>query len=115
MFSQAGGWERYTPLGYAAIYNQFEVVNFLLSRVPRLNIDKGDKFGRSPLIMACRNGNTRIVSLLLAYGADIEGQDTSANTALHHAAAYGWDECVRILIENGAELDPESSWKTTPV
>jgi ankyrin repeat protein len=62
--------------------------------VNKLNINKGDKYNRTPLIMACRNGHTNIAALLIKHNANIEACDTSGNTALHHAAAYGWLECV---------------------
>jgi ankyrin repeat protein len=56
-FTMAGGWDKYTPLIYAATYGQFEVVKFILEKVPRININKGDKYNRTPLIMASRNGH----------------------------------------------------------
>lgn len=93
-FSMAGGWDKYTPLVYAATYGNFEVVKYFLEHVTRLNVNKGDKYKRTPLIMAVRNGNLQIAALLIKHNADLDLPDTSGNTPLHHAAAYGWLECV---------------------
>ena len=49
-----------------------------------------DKFRRSPLILAVKNGNLKIVSLLLKNGADFNQPDSSKNFPLHYAAAYGF-------------------------
>lgn len=57
------GLSRMPPLSYAAAYGHYELCEFLLEKKGR-TLGK-DKFKRSPLIMACRNGHTRIASLLL--------------------------------------------------
>ena len=114
-FSMAGGWDKYTPLIYACTYGQFEVVEYMLNNVPRLNLNKGDKYKRTPLIMAVRNGNVDVAALLIKHNADIDLPDSSGNTALHHAAAYGWLECVEVLLRYGANPCPENAWKYTPL
>lgn len=111
----AGGWDKYTPLIYAATYGNFDVVQYLLNNVPRININKGDKYARTPLIMACRNGHLKIAALLIKHYADIDLGDSSGNTPLHHAAAYGWIENVMLLIKAGANPSPENAWKSTPI
>jgi ankyrin repeat protein len=93
-FSQLGGYDKYTPLIYACAYGQFEVVKLILEKVPRLNINKGDKYKRTPLIMAVRNGHADIAALLIKHNAQLDLPDSSGNTPLHHASAYGWFECV---------------------
>ena len=65
--------------------------------------------------MACRNGYAKIAALLLKHHANSDLADTSGNTALHYAAAYGWLECVHILTHYGANPSPENAWKTTPI
>lgn len=71
-FSQLGGWDKYTSLIYAATYGNYEAVNYLIENVPRININKGDKYQRSPLLMACRNGHTRIAALLIKHNAKLD-------------------------------------------
>jgi ankyrin repeat protein len=65
--------------------------------------------------MACRNGHAEIAALLIKHNADADMADTSGNTPLHHAAAYGWLECVQTLIQYGANQSQENAWKSTPI
>lgn len=57
------GPERMTPLMYASAHGQYELAEFLLDCKAR-TLSK-DKYKRTPLIMAVRNGHTRLASLLL--------------------------------------------------
>ena len=65
--------------------------------------------------MASRNGHAKIVALLIKHNANLNTPDSSGNTALHHAAAYGWIECALMLIQYGADPSAENAWKTTPI
>jgi ankyrin repeat domain-containing protein 17 len=65
--------------------------------------------------MACRNGHLKVAALLIKHNANLNAEDSSGNTALHYASAYGWIECVSLLIQAGADPTPENSWKTTPI
>lgn len=40
--------------------------------------------------------------------------DTSGNTPLHYAAAYGWASIVDYLLQNGAELNVKNLWNSSP-
>ena len=57
------GKERFTPLCFAAAYGHHELTQTLLALKARV-LGK-DKFKRTPLILAVRNGHTKIASLLL--------------------------------------------------
>lgn len=52
-----------TPLMYAAAQGMYDLAEVLLERKARV-LSK-DKYKRTALIMACRNGHTRLASLLL--------------------------------------------------
>lgn len=58
-------------------------------------------------------GHAHIVSYLLRIGANAKVFDSSSNSALHYAIAYGWYFCVRLLIEAGANVNAINSWQTT--
>ena len=57
------GLIRMTPLCWAAAYGHYELCEFLLDNKARV-LGK-DKYKRTPLILAVRNGHTKIASLLL--------------------------------------------------
>jgi len=109
----ASGFARMSPLGYAAAFNHYEICEYLINNKAR--IMHKDKFKRTPLIMAVRNGNAKIASLLLQHGALWNEPDSSGNTPLHYAAAYGWPQCAEILVKAGADVNANSSWKISPL
>jgi len=55
------------------------------------------------------------VRLLLDLGADVHGASESGETVMHGAATGGVNEVVRLLAENGAELDVKSKEGWTPL
>lgn len=59
-----------------------------------------NRYGVAPLTLACRNGNSEMVALLLKAGATPEPSDSEP--ALITASRTGSAECVRILLEAGA-------------
>jgi ankyrin repeat protein len=65
--------------------------------------------------MAVRNGHLKVAALLLQYGAEWDKADSSGNTPLHFAAAYGWIECMELLLKVGADINAENSWRLTPI
>ena len=65
--------------------------------------------------MAVRNGHVKIASLLLQHGSEWNHCDSSQNSVLHYAAAFGWKECMDLLIEHGADLNKENMWRVTPI
>ena len=65
--------------------------------------------------MAVRNGNLKIASYLLANGAEFNGADSSNNSAVHYAAAYGFSECIEVLVKAGADQNAVNTWKLTPL
>ena len=51
------------PLHFAAAQGNYELTQFLLER--KAKVLAKDKFKRTPLIMACKNGHAKVASLLL--------------------------------------------------
>lgn len=101
------------PVITAATHNQFACVEYLCDNKARINCK--DMYGRTPLIMAVKNGHTRVASLILQRGADWNQADSSLNSALHYAAAFGWIDSLELLLGAGADLNAENIWKITPI
>lgn len=57
------GKDRMSPLHWAAAAGNYELCEFLLERKAR-TLSK-DKYARTPLTIACKNGHVRVASLLL--------------------------------------------------
>lgn len=88
--------------------------------------DIADKYGRSPLDISCRIKNIIIVDALLKGGADVNGIDSSGNTALKKTAMdYIGDykisekekkstvELIDLLIKNGADVNIKDKFGRT--
>jgi uncharacterized protein len=64
-----------------------------------------DRYGVTPLYLACSNGNAAMIKLLLESGADPNTVDPTGETALMTAARVGDLESVKVLLDRGAKLD----------
>lgn len=66
--------------------------------------------GQSPLMMACQQGETKMVEKLLAYGAEINlRKKGTQETALMYASIIGHDGLVNILLDHGADAHAQNS------
>ena len=64
-------------------------------------------------MLACMNGHYPIVTLLLRKGADPNTKDSSGNTPIHYAAAYGWWHCLKLLLKAGGDPNVSNDWKVS--
>ena len=103
------GPERMTPLIMAAKYGHEECLDYLIAN--GAGLQKKDKFKRTALILAIKGGHSKIASILLRKGANCELADNSNNFPLHYACAYGWMECVQLLLSAEASVNSTNSWK----
>ncbi|KAL8622950.1 hypothetical protein ACOMHN_027071 [Nucella lapillus] len=103
-----------SPLMVAAERGCLNMVRLLVQS--GASVELLDKLKRSALTHAVINGNTNVASYLLYLGADPNRRDSSGNSLVHYAAAYGWFHCLKLLIKDaGATYDVDNDWKTTPL
>ncbi len=69
------------------------------------NAKLADRYGVTPLFLACSNGNAAMIRLLLEYGADPNMADPAGETPLMIAARVGDLESVKALLDRGATVD----------
>ena len=81
-------------------------VRALLNRHPYL-ATATDGRGDQPVHHAARNGDTDIVRLLIAHGADVNVSNDRGHTVLYCAGGHGHLDTVKLLLENGADPDAE--------
>ena len=41
--------------------------------------------------------------------------DSSKNFPLHYAAAYGWSDCLKLLLKSGANVNCQNEWGYSPL
>lgn len=102
------GW---TALMSAVDHNNAEMVNALLDADANPNMVE-DAYENTALTLAVSSGYIELITLLLAFGADPNQQDSFGWTPLMTAASYGEEEAARILLQNGAnrQLEDESGY-----
>jgi ankyrin repeat protein len=105
-----------TPLHFAAIHGDLEIVQVLLEYAVDVNAPNMNR--NTPLDYASRsdhsNGPT-VVRLLIAHGADPNTQNVDGVTPLHRASEEGKIEMIRILIEHGANVGVKDDSGRTPL
>ncbi|NWX83149.1 ANR22 protein, partial [Nothoprocta ornata] len=86
------------PICHAAYNNDFNEVQLLLEKNSNyLNVQ--DRFsGDTPLICACKQGNSRIVSYLLQRNADVNLRNKKERTCLHCAVRKRFSFLDYVLI-----------------
>ena len=83
-----------TPLILASQQGKLDVVAFLLDKEARVNDIMTD--GKTALLMACKNGHTEIVEILMKRGAD-QYVKSNGKTPRDIAISNGHTEIVKIL------------------
>eukprot|EP01133_Synstelium_polycarpum_P003444 gene3444-3911_t len=106
---------KYTPLMKAVIAGHLEAVKVLVEE-GHADIEKRDKYRRTPIMLAAKNGHLLIVSYLLHVNAVVKVFDSSHNTLLHYAAAYGWYEIAALLVNRfKVPVNDQNDYKMTPL
>jgi ankyrin repeat protein len=75
------------------------------------DVSEADRYGVTPLYVACTNGNTALVDLLLKAGADPNTAQGEGETVLMAAARTGQVEIVQRLLAAGAKVDTKETWR----
>lgn len=82
---------------------RFLIGNGYLQNEAQLN--EGFIYGFTLLDLAAMKGNTQMVALLLAAGADVNRMDELGRTPLFHACLFGREGTARLLILAGADVN----------
>jgi ankyrin repeat protein len=88
-----------------------EMADLLLERGADLGArNRHPRFGRrnTPLHAAVYSNRPPVVRRLIERGAELDAVDAPGLTPLHLAAANGWLECARILLDAGADAHVRS-------
>ena len=91
-----------TPLCKASRSGCMDCVHNLLTSGADVN---GSETDGIPLICAASACNVEVIDFLRQHGADMNLQDSNGSTALIHAAYYGYNTCVKTIVEAGADVN----------
>ena len=110
-----------TALHYACkTDNSFEVVSCLIKNEANINACTGNKV--TPLMRAAKKGNSDVVSLLIAHGANVDLKDKDGDTAFHYTACeedsldkMPMEKTILKLLTAGASCLCKNSHGLTPL
>jgi ankyrin repeat protein len=74
------------------------------------DVKAANRYGVTPLFLACQNANPAIIERLLKAGADPNSVSTEGETALMTVARTGVVEAAKVLLEHGAKVDAREEW-----
>ena len=92
-----------TALHWAAHHDDLETAKLLIAS--RADVKAANRYGVTPLSLACTNGNEAMVALLLDAGADPNAGLRGDETPLMTAARTGKPGPVRALLARGADVN----------
>ena len=92
-----------TAMHWAAYHDQPDVANELLAA--GASAARENRYGVTPLALACTNGNAELVRMLLAAGADANASLRGGETALMTASRAGRVGAVQALLDAGAKVE----------
>ncbi|XP_026785883.3 transient receptor potential cation channel, subfamily N, member 1 [Pangasianodon hypophthalmus] len=108
-----------TPIHYCARVGNVAVLQEMVNNVPsnclQTAINKQDKTGRSPLMLAAERGHMAVVKLLLQSNARVDVFDEEGKSALHLAAEQGREDIADILLSYKAFVNAKTKLGLTPL
>lgn len=109
-----------TPLYYAALFNNNDVVALLVAHHADPNTrasspDRGSQVPQTPLQIAASMGNLHIASMLLTAGARVDTRSERGRTALHFAVVASHLDMIRLLLEKGADVNVRDADGASPL
>lgn len=93
----------FTPLIECAITQQTDIAKALLEQ--KVDVNKPDVTGRTPLHWAVDNNDLELTRLLLTYGADPNAYTSGGLSILVYPVLRGQDALKQLLYHHGAKLD----------
>jgi RNA polymerase sigma factor (sigma-70 family) len=113
--------EGFTPFALAAHFGHLKTAEFLLTRGANIDAVSKNELQVTALHAALFGQKIEVARWLIAQDAEVDrqrgGRDMTRGgwTALHYAAAYGFEEIVILLIKRGAGLQVTDEQGKTPL
>ena len=105
------------PVHEAARNGDVKLIEFIIKTSFDMNT-KDSRYGWTALQVACTNGKTETVQLIIQnskdFGIDLNAKDNRGNTAWHYACQYGRTEIAQLIIQYskdfGIDLNAATAW-----
>ena len=94
-----------TALLYAVGYKNIDALQILIDHGANVNTPAIVKDAITPLQKACADGSKNIVEMLLKNGVDIEAKNSHGKTALRYAVFFNKIEIVELLVKYKARIN----------
>ena len=104
--------ENNSPLHFAALNGNVEIVQMLLDRYAEIGAVNLD--GATALHYAAQSMNMEIIEMLLSRGANVNAADINMITPVHLAVANNSKEITTLLLSRGANVDGKGNNPRTP-
>ncbi|XP_065576364.1 uncharacterized protein LOC136037570 [Artemia franciscana] len=105
--------DEWTVLHIASMYNNLEIVKYLVSEGSNINAKTND--GRKPIHVAAKSGHIDTVEFFLSKGLGIDVSDAENRTLLHYAVDVNQLEVVKYLIAKGADINTNDVLGQSPL
>ena len=92
-----------SALHWLVFHNEAEIVQAWIAK--GCSVDQANRYGITPLVIACQAGHAPIVKILLDAGADANCVLPAGESVLMIAARTGVAECVQQLVDAQADVD----------
>ncbi|VDI13378.1 Hypothetical predicted protein, partial [Mytilus galloprovincialis] len=104
-----------TPLIHCCFKGDIDMVTWCLHHCTSNVNQCRESDGASPMIIACQDGHTEIVQMLIKNKANIDKCDDKVVSPLHIACWKGHSVIVQMLIDNEADINNYRSTEKSPL
>ena len=111
----ASGMYGRTPLYYAALYGESNIVVYLLNEGADPKKGASWKGNDTPLHVAAAHGHIGCVKALLPKSVLVDIRNNVNQTPLHYSARNRHPDVVRLLLDHGADVNATDTMGTTPL
>jgi hypothetical protein len=95
-------------------HGRVDAVGVMLGERGDFDASARDRFGNTPLIVACQNNRKRITKLCVKAGIPLDAVNAQGNSALHYCYSYGYFELGEYLVTKGANPEVTNAAGLTP-
>jgi ankyrin repeat protein len=97
-----------TPMHYAALDGNLEVVKLFLKYNAKVNPNDND--GYTPLHYAAINGHLEVVQHIVKHSANVNQINNRVNSPVYYALLKGHIRVVLYLVEQGVDVNLADKW-----